>query len=512
MSRAGQARRGSIPPMGAIINIPSELAEFLGGGTTQSLLLRGAPGTGKTSLSLALLEWYPGEKIYLTNRMGEEEFHRQFPWLRSRSGAQGIQIIDSSHDFVRLNDTARVMARAHELLSDADGSASTEGLWLPAPILEVLSRVRPGIPAMLVVDSWDALVESYVGSAIAPPNPDRGEIERVLLRQLQASRISAVLVLEREEQSQLDYLVNGVVRTGQRLFENRTERWLELKKLRGIRISSPSYPYTLEGGRFQAIAPASASGRIRSLAPSEPDPVPAVPGRLWPGTSGFAQWFGRLDIGALTLFLVDGTVEDADTRAFLAPMAAQVILEGGRVGMIPPPGTPPATWWNEFRTLRRPEEIEPHLRIQLTSPGPVAKPEVGPVLLPLSAGRVAAGSPQCPGLYEFLAHRPHREAPALVLAWTSGTRAVGVAAGMPYTPESLPAIVAGYLHEARVHMVFIGAADDPLMECLRPMAAVQFRGHSRAGRLFVYGIRPETPLLVVTAGDATAPYRLLPVV
>ena len=185
---------------------------------------------------------------------------------------------------------------------------------------------------MVVIDSWDALIERYMGAPSGEETlPNRSELERLLLDQMSQAPVFLILVLERQEPTQLDYLVNAVLETTSGSQGGRPERWLQLRKLRGTRIDSPAYPFTLEGARFQCIAPMPTQVLNQNRRPEvEPDPIQ---GLIWPGSSDFAAAFGRLRVGRVTLFEKDISVANEAMALMVEQVASHVVKSGAGSSM-----------------------------------------------------------------------------------------------------------------------------------------------------------------------------------
>jgi hypothetical protein len=64
-----------------------------------------------------------------------------------------------------------------------------------------------------------------------------------------------VVVTERREQTDLDYLLDGVVVLRRKFHEGRVVREIELKKLRGVSIMQSRFLFTLESGKFRYLPP-----------------------------------------------------------------------------------------------------------------------------------------------------------------------------------------------------------------------------------------------------------------
>lgn len=506
--------------------LPEELRHFLSLPGPQSLLVRGPPGSGKTTLCLAMLEAAPGNRILLTSRVSQSELYRGFPWLGENGGAN-IQIVDTSDLDATVTDVGRSVARARRVVDEvgARGRELEEFLWLPSPVQEAWSRLPPDASSIMIIDSWDALVEQYLGGIGAknPELPDRLEVERILLRHLGRGRAHVVIVLERREESQLDYLVNGVVVTQRELVNDRLERWLHLPKLRGIRIANAFYPYTVESARFQCIEPIKAYTQMRR-GPFEPEPD-AMPGHIWPGSSTFAEIFGRLPIGKTTLVETDGEVPEPILVILLAPMITSMIASGGRAVLMPSPSLSAKEIWESLHPGPGRHKLEAGLRVgdvtgQLEPAARQLSPDFGKMILPLQGFVPAAGArPDETMLNDTAVGRFLSSGtpgtPVISIAFAAGFRAMATALGTPVTPEmvdNFPVMVQAGLHSAPMHLVVVGRTGSPLFESVRSLAALHIHVRGRQGRVFVYGTKPWTTGLVLTEGTDTMPYDLLRIV
>jgi KaiC/GvpD/RAD55 family RecA-like ATPase len=507
--------------------LPEELREFLSLPGPQSLLVRGPPGSGKTTLCLAMLEAAPGHKILLTSRVSQAELNRGFPWLGENGGAR-IQVVDTSNMDATIVDVGRSLASARHVVDErgAQGRELEEFLWLPTAVQEAWSRLPPDSPSIIIIDSWDALVEQYLGGVggKGPDLPDRHEVERILLRQLGRGRAHVIIVLERREESQLDYLVNGVLVTQREMVNDRLERWLHLPKLRGIRIANAYYPYTVEAARFQCIEPIKAYTQMRR-GPFEPEPD-AMPGHIWPGCGVFAENFGRLPIGKTTLIETDGDVQEHVLQLLLSPMIASVVSAGGRALLVPSPSLSAKEIWDSVHPGPPRHKLETGFRVgdvtgQLVGAARQLAPEFARMVLPLG-GMVAPpdnatdSSVQSESaLGKFLGSGASTGAPVLSVAYVGGFLSMASALGNPMTPDAIdnfPGMVQTGLGSAPMHLVVVGRTGIPIFESLRSLAALHIHLRGRQGRVFVYGSKPWTSGLVLTEGNDSIPYDLLRIV
>lgn len=507
--------------MGAALPIPRELVDFLKLPGPQSMLLRGPPGSGKTSLSLALLQTFPGARHFVTNRVPSDDVLLAFPWL-GENGHLGIEVLDNTDANADLAQATRALMRSEPTVLSDDDQATRElkeFLWLPGPLQEAWSRLDPEQPTLLVIDSWDALVEGYLGHRDGPASPDlptRGEIERSLLRRMGQVRAHVLFVLEREEQTQLDYLVNGVAVTSREVVEGRLERWLTILKLRGVRIENPLYPFSLESAHFECIVPVRPYHQLRG---GRFNPAPdSLPGLLWPGSRAFAESFGRLPLGKSTLVEVENDVPNQIPHLLLAPMLAHTIEHNGRVIYVPDGSTLPEDVWEALHGSVERRRFLSQVRFLLPPAGPnEGKSEFDSTIVRL--GGTADGMPVSPaddiGMDQFLRSGSTADSPGLFVVFLQGLVAITTAMGMAVTPEvaqRLPGQIQAAVRGSPIHAIAIGPSHSPLVEPLRSTAALRLHVRQVQGRIFLHGSDPWTPTFVLTEGHDNAPYGLLRIV
>lgn len=499
--------------MSAAFRLPSELTDFIARDPGRTLLIRGESGSGKTTLALTLLTSFRGQRIFVSQRVRRSELEQDYPWITE--GPNALHVVQSADLDERVRDRARPIEKAHELIELGEGDVAVRKLWLPDAITDAYSRVAPGERGMVVVDSWDALVEQYLGlpAAEAAKYPDRAEVERLLISLMSGGPVRLVLVVERDTPSQLDYLVDGVVHCSTVLEEDRLERWMFLKKLRGVRIDHFSYPFSLDGGRFRCIAP-----MVSPIAPvlQKPDPDPdPQPGTIWPGLVQLANLFGRLPVRTMTLIETDLDVPGEAVALLCAPIFSEVARLGGRAVHILPPRASPEAVLQAYRGVVSPEAFVAGVRIF----SPLSGIEHGPdaELLRRVTIRGLASAPdetstRMPEMQRFLSENSATGIPNVSFAHISGLEHASVGAVSPYTRTNLPVIVERTLESGNVHVIMVGASMDPLTEGLREMATIRIAMRWKQGRVFVHGIAPQTPPLVLAAGDASRPYELIRVV
>ncbi len=500
--------------MSAILRLPPELIEFSLREPPRSLLIRGEPGAGKSTLALTLLSSFRGRKVLITSRVTASELNQDYPWVRSDVEAP-IEVIEALDGGPRVDAKARAMARSSELVQSGEEVPDIGQLWLPDSVIDAFSRIGPESPGMVVVDSWDALVEHYVG----PPAPERGalpdreEVERLMLGLLGRGRVHLVIVVEREGLSQLDYLVDGVVACTLTSSQERLERWTHLKKMRGVRVDHAWYPYTLEGGKFLCISPLPSDFHSR-LYPPDPEPDRRE-GWLWPGSTGYATHFGRPQLGRLTLLEVDHDVPVEAAKLLISPLQSQVVTHGGRLLIILPPSLSPSDVWAWFRPIVSPQQFAAGVRIYSPA-GLLPNAEDSDLLEKvLVAGPTSEGpstATRMPEAARFLREGASNATPSLATVWLNGLHAGAMDGQSPYSPETLPGLVRKTLASSASHIVMIGSPTDPFTVALQEIASTRISMKVRNGRVFVYGTLPLTSALVLAQSDPGAAYHLIRIV
>ncbi len=219
--------------------LPPELEEFLlSKGYT--LLIKGLPGTGKTTLALEIInQMADSEKAaYFSSRVSKEKLFTQFPWIKEKvSPEHVVQITHTKIEDVRLSSI-------RYLIEHVGG---------------VLNEIKGGF---LVLDSWDAFANEL--------DPlQRLKTEKALISMGDASGARLIFVSEQFTRSSLEYIVDGMITLRQtwvfgerakrlereEYVERRSVREMEFEKLRGIAIKNRTYVFTLAGSRFTYIKP-----------------------------------------------------------------------------------------------------------------------------------------------------------------------------------------------------------------------------------------------------------------
>jgi len=201
----------------------------------RTLLIKGEPGTGKTTLALELLGGF-GSGIYVSSRVSKDMLLEQNPQLRElvkRGLISSVSMSDNN------GEPKSIKFEDYRLASIED------------VLISILGRTNEGKKELLIVlDSWDSIVNKLDAS-------ERMKTEQSLLVIAEANNVKLIFVSEDERLSASDYFVDAVVKLEDDQVEGMRVRRLVWKKLRGSRIPRRSSLYTLDGGRVTIFDPTS---------------------------------------------------------------------------------------------------------------------------------------------------------------------------------------------------------------------------------------------------------------
>jgi hypothetical protein len=461
-------------------------------------------------LAFALMELYPGRRVYVSLRASRATLLAQLPWLAKLPTGE-VEIIDTSAVSDPASPPAAKESGSDLLIADVpERNELAEFLWLPHSVQTAWSLADQGTPTLMVFDSWDAVIDQYFERVPESDEsgPSRARVERLLLERMARGNIALVLVLERDTPSILDYHVNGIIETYRHFEEGRLERWLSLPKLRGIPISTDTYPFTLAQGRFSAIT-AMQPGDHYWLHPPAPDPNPEAPG-LWPGSTDFAESLGRLRFGALTLFELESAVPREVSRVLLGPVVLHALQLGGRVLILPPPSLDAEDAFASLREHLAPKVLREQLRVLSSVPLSAEVTELPEVFVPFqrvnwSKTGLPVPLPEDP---DFLKGAQNSKGPNLILAYMSGLEALTEAAGVTLIRGALSGLARTVFPHNPVHVVAVGRTGDPMFYGVAALAEVHARVRAPHGRIIVNGHRPYLAPMVLSQEPGPEPYRL----
>jgi len=284
-----------------------ELEEFLSV-PGRTLLVKGSPGAGKTTLALNLLEYlcarskgeggvdsYP-KGVYFSTRVPEESLEKQFPWVSFSE----LYIED-----LRLSSIENFLN-------------------------EVLKKIRVNSP-VIVLDSWDAYAKEM-------DERDRLKTEKTIVSIATVSKSRVIFVSEETRQTTLDYLVDGVVELSAESVDSRLFRAGYLRKLRGLNIRFHVRPYTLVGAMIRGfdVYEEPDYTYVRRI-----EVLPDFDGKYSFGSHTLDEKLGGLPYGATMTIEYTPDVPITAVAGLSQPMIVNFVLMGRSVVIVPLPGVSP---------------------------------------------------------------------------------------------------------------------------------------------------------------------------
>jgi len=363
-------------------NIPNEIVEFFNKEGGRSLLIKGGAGTGKTTFALQLLEEMcdPDHSFYLSTRVSDESLYNMFPWLREKE--MRTRIVDASRMFLQTiyqkdvkeekpklteeelkrirgarDFLKSIVAQKSPVPTTVDRSrlsALLEHYTMPE-IVSVYNRVEEKLPnkTLFVMDSVEGLTTKY--------KIDPEELISALQKDLvENSNTNLVLVLEKDLDSHLDYLVDGVISLSRSEIEGRRIREVRLEKLRATEIRQPRYITSLIGGRFKSFEPLIPN--IKNT--KQWEPLPDKPGYYSTGIPDLDNLLGGgFKKGSYNIIEVAETVNTEEFWSILRPIMLNFVNQSRGIVMVPSGGDSAEALRIDMTKFMRPEIFDMYVRV-----------------------------------------------------------------------------------------------------------------------------------------------------
>ncbi len=311
-------------PSGVQMSIPREIKDFFQIESGQTLLIKGLPGTGKTTLALEIMNCLCDEKngMYISTRIDPRRLYATHPWLKEVIPSRNVVNATQTRLLESLKGMGKDLSNYYAVLD-----------FFKVFFDEAEEMDNP----MIVIDSWDAVL-NYTAHLIGEA---QHSFEQNICEFARDLDIHLTFVSEFASIMPLDYIVDGVVTMEQFSLPGYAEgsmrtryvRQIKLDKLRGVEIGQKTYTATLHNGRFSYFEPyrEHSDARIASDMERVPDPVGD---RISTGIPDLDLVTGGLKYGSCNVMEIDHGVGKRYYQLITA-LASNAIKNGRGVFILP---------------------------------------------------------------------------------------------------------------------------------------------------------------------------------
>lgn len=489
------------------------LVRLLSGPSACLLLLKGPPGSGRTSLLRSLAARLRGPRLCLLYRL------RPLPGPTAGAAAAdfsqaGVTAIDVVGDLLPPPGTSEpATGTGGEAMPGTPGPTGVA--YLTQTVIPEMARRGQGA---LLIDSWDRSAEaSYLALDPRSRSLGLGSTSISLGReQLEEIPIPTILAVPPSIDVRMDESCDGIIELGTETWDGPPLRVVALSNFRGAPVLESRYVYSLDRGEFYCRT-RSTAGLVPPIGAPEDDPSPE-PFSVWPGNRVFASAFGRLHYHALTGIELPVGAPSSLFRAVTVPLAAHVLRSGGRVVWIPSTTSTPASLVAEIARHVPVDFLRERFRVLSASGHDPGVGELRSVILPVRTDVAAdadvrpatarAVSPIFTDAYQFL-RATDTGKPALFVLSLDGLRALALVSGSSYDASTFPLIVSTYARLPGFIGVGVGNTGDPLSTALIPSLETHLKAVERYGRLLLFGLRPPTACFMMDWKAGSERYDLV---
>ncbi len=275
---------------------PQLLRDMISKPFIKTIVIKGAPGAGKTTLSLEIMNAI-GSGIYVSTRVAIRELVEQHPYMKPM--LERGELEDVSFEDLRL------------------GSA--------ADIMEIVLRAIRKRRGVVVLDSWDTLANEL--------DPlERLKAEKSLTAMVEPREVKLIFVKESAETSSIDYLADAVIALKDEEFRGFRIRYLVWEKIRGTEIPQKRYLFTLHGGRFKLLVPTEVR---RPRITEEFRPLGGSFGSYSTGNEDLDRILGGIQKGSGLLITLGRNVHSHAPLPIILSIAINFVMNGGSCVILP---------------------------------------------------------------------------------------------------------------------------------------------------------------------------------
>ncbi len=225
-----------------IVEIPEEIEKTLQLPFGYTYVIKGNPGSGKTTFILNLIKKYidKNKGMYISTRVSPDGLQMQFPQIKEI--LPNLQLLDASQTFL----PPLLESEIENSIKNTLQFNSIEEF-----IVEFSKRIENLSNPIVVIDSWEGLF-AQIREKLDPKavNGSNSKFENYLIEAVRKLSAKLFLIGESDKTSGWDYLVDCVITLQNSIDDGRTLRVFEINKIRSVARERPKRMFTVENQNF----------------------------------------------------------------------------------------------------------------------------------------------------------------------------------------------------------------------------------------------------------------------